>query len=144
MSDRLELANLPPGASAIALHLEFPGDALNFPNFNTVGTSLFEHVAYLALQMAGAGVIDLGSRGPLNSSHYLFYVQSAPAGLAALKVVLEARQWLPFAEMAFWDDRELIWRATYPENSASLFERHFDRESILRELEQILQQMRKP
>jgi len=110
----------------IAVRLAIPEHvllALLFPADNRWATLLLRRLLRNRIETAGLTVKSSDSGFQLNRSFYLFTVVERPAGraLAAVQEELAATGLLAWAQIAWRDQDELVWRLSHPK--AGIFDR---------------------
>lgn len=95
---------------------ETPATALLWPSNNSVATEILHRLLRTCIEAAGIAVKGSGRALPFNSSLYFFDLAKRPAGpaLVAVKAELEALGLLNFAQIAWRDHDEGIWRLYHP------------------------------
>ena len=89
-----------------------------FPSNDRWGPRLLCRLLRNRIEAAGITVNSHDYAFPLNSSFYLFTVTQKPAGpaLAAVQEELTATGLLAWAQIAWRDHEELVWRLYHPES----------------------------
>ena len=95
--------SIAPGGAALILT----------PEHNRVGTQVLSRLLQAALKLAGVHVSQASSAFPLNRAFVWLVVSEISPAQQAVKEELEKLQLLEYAQIAWRDPREQIWRLCY-------------------------------